>query len=188
MKAILGFLGFVIFIIFIVVLIARTNNRRPDLAPTPQLTEAASSDADFSFNTFGPIVAEEKHYRIVINIDRNSRSVEVYQGYNNLRVASRNLSNSEAAFSDFLSALDRSGYTDIQRTRYDTEAGICPTRNRYTFVSNQFGEDFSRWTSDCNEKGNFGGNFDIVSSLFEAQIPDYSKFISETRSATGLAL
>lgn len=189
MKAIFGFLAFVVLVIFIVVLVARGGNdsQSSDTA-VPKLADAASSSSDFRFSESGPIIAEENHYRIDITISRDSRSVVVYRGYNNVQVASQNFGNSEAAFSDFLSALDRAGYTNERRTKYETEAGLCPSRSRYVFSSDQFDEDFRRWTTDCVEKGNFGGNFGTMSALFRDQIPDYPAFLTDTSRATGLTL
>lgn len=189
MKAVFGFLAFVVLVIFIVVMIARGgNNTNQSGEVVPKLAEAASSDAEFRFTEAGPIIAEEDHYRIDITVSRNRRDVVVYQGYNNVQVASQTFSNSEAAFEEFLSALEQAGYTKERRTAYASEAGLCPTRQRYVFESNQFGEEFRRWTTDCVERGNFDGNFGVNRTLFQSQIPDYSTFIANTRRATGLNL
>ena len=125
---------------------------------------------------------------IRISISRNTRSIEVIQGYQNKIVASQQLTNTQNAFSEFLSALDRAGYTRERRTNYSSEAGMCPTGNRFVFSSNQFSEDFRRWSTSCREQGNFGGQFSTVQQLYQTQIPDYSDFISNARRDTGLAL
>lgn len=187
MKAIFGFLAFVVLVIFIVVLIARGNNS-PSTEAIPQLAEAANSSAVFTFTEAGPINAEENHFRIDIAISRNARNITVYRGYNNVQVASQSFTNTEAAFGEFLSAIDRANYTSERRTKYETEAGLCPSRSRYVFVSDQFDEDFRRWTTDCVEKGNFGGDFGTTSLMFRNQIPDLNTFLSDTRQATGLSL
>lgn len=189
LKAVFGFLGFVVLVILIVVIVARGgNDNRASLEPVPSLAEAASSDASFRFIEAGPIVAEEDHFRIEINVSRNDREIIVYRGYNNVQAASARFSNSQAAFEEFLSALDRSGYTTSRRTGFESEAGVCPTNRRYIFESNQFDEDFRRWTTNCREKGSFGGDFTTIRRLFRNQIPEIDAFITETRRETGLQL
>ncbi len=188
MKAIFAFLGFVVLVIFVVVLVARGGNDTPDVEPAPQLAEAASSDATFRLTELGPITAEEDHFRVEIAVSRDNREIVVYQGYNNLVVASQRFSNSQAAFEEFLSALDRAGYTNSRNTNYESEAGLCPTRSRFVFTSDQFDEEFRRWTTECREKGNFGGDFSTNQLLFENQIPELNTFLSDTRRATGLSL
>lgn len=187
-KAILGFVAFIVLIVFIVVMIARSNDNRPSVSASPQLSTAASSDAEFSYTESGPIVAEENHFRINITVNKWSRTIRVYRGYQNNVVASSSFNNNEAAFADFLSALERSGYTTKRATRYDSEAGLCPLNRRFVFESDQFGEDFRSWTTNCQEKGNFGGRLSTNSTLFEDQIPDYNTFISNTHRDTGLNL
>ncbi len=188
MKAIFAFLGFVVLVIFVVILISRGGGNQVEIEPVPHLAEAAASNAEFRLTEAGPITAEEEHFRIAITISRDSREVVVYQGYNDVRVASRSFSNSQAAFEEFLSALDRAGYLNERSTSLESEAGICPTRRRHVFESNQFDEEFRRWTTDCREKGNFGGIFATIRTLYRNQIPEFSEFISDTRRATGLQL
>ena len=189
LKGILGFVAFIVLVIFIVVIVARGgDNNSSTNAPVPQLSAAASSDATFVYMEDGPIVAEEDHFRITISVSRWNRTINVYQGYENNVVSTASFGNNEAAFSDFLSAIDRAGYTSKRATRYDSEAGLCALNSRFRFESDQFGEDFSRWTTLCREKGNFGGNFSNTRTLYRDQIPEYSDFISNTRRSTGLSI
>lgn len=192
MRYILGLLGFIFLIILVIILFARMGNRgrtELDLDPLPQLVEAASSDADFVFTEQGPIVAEENHYQIRISIDRISRRVEVIRGYQNSVVAQQNFDNNEQAFEQFLSALDRNGYSNEAKSEFDSEEGLCSQGRRYIFESNQFSERFRRWSTSCSKiRGNFGGAIERVRQLFRDQIPEYSKFISDTRRETGLKL
>ncbi len=189
-KALLGFVAFIFLILFIVIMIARggksgNNVVRKDI---PQLNTAASSDANFQFTQDGPIVAEEDHFSIQISVNKSNRTVRVIRGYKGQVVASSSFGNNEAAFADFLSALDRAGYTNVNRSRYQSEAGLCPLNNRFVFQSDQFEKDFRTWTTSCRENGTFGGNFSTISSLFRDQIPNYNQFISSTRQTTGLSL
>lgn len=190
MKAIIGFVAFVALVIFVVVIVARGGNDtgQKNLEPVPKLSEAAASAAKFSLIEQGPIVAEEEHYRVNITIGRDSREIVVYRGYDEVKVASKTFSNSQGAFEEFLSAIDRAGFTTVRRTSLDSEAGLCPTRRRYVLESNYDNKEFRRWTTDCREKGDFGGVFATIRTLFRNQIPNYNSFISETRVATGLSL
>lgn len=189
-KAILGFVAFVFLILFIVILIARGGDSGNNVVKKdiPQLNTAASSESNFQFTQDGPIVAEEDHYSIQISINKSNRTVRVIRGYQGQVVANSSFGNNEEAFSDFLSALDRAGYTSVNRSRYQSEAGLCPLGNRFVFESDQFDQDFRTWTTSCRENGTFGGNFSTISTLFRDQIPDYNQFISSTRQSTGLSL
>src|SRR5690606_26460074 len=97
-------------LIFIVVLfLVGGRDETPVVPEARQLNNAASTHATFKFRESGPIVAEEDHYRIEISVSRSSRTIDVYRGYGNLKVASSSFNNTEESFSEFLSALDRSG-------------------------------------------------------------------------------
>lgn len=189
MRAILGFVAFVAVIIFLIIVIVRGGNE-PEIPSSqrPALVAAASSDAVFSYTTAGPISANEDFYRIKINVSRASRSVQVYRGYGDTVVAAKQFDNNTAAFGEFLSALDRAGYTSERRTSFESEAGLCPNGLRMVFESDQFDEAFRRWTTNCKERGSFGGSIDTVSQLYIRQIPGYSQFIAQTRNDTGLGL
>lgn len=187
MKAVFGTIAFIILVVVVVVIFARGGNDTPSSQPR-RLAEAASSDAVLHFIESGPIVAEEDHYRIHTSISRFNRTIQIYRGYDDVVVAERTFSNSESAFSEFLNALDRAGYTGERGTRYDSEAGLCPNGRRYVFESNQFGQEFRRWSTSCREKGNFAGNLSTVRRLFNNQIPEYGAFLRETRAETGLSL
>jgi hypothetical protein len=191
-RYIMGLLGFIVLIILVIVLFARMGNRSDsnlDLASAPRLDEAASSDASFTYIEHGPIVAEEEHHEIRITVSRISRRIEIVRGYQDTVVAQANFDNNEQAFGQFLSAIDRGGYNLENKTDFESEVGLCPREKRYIFQSNQFSESFRRWTSSCrNIKGSFGGSLSTVRALFRDQIPDYRKFITETRKATDLDL
>lgn len=189
MRGIFGFIAFVVVIIFLIIFIFRIG-RSPEISapPRPALVTAAESDASFSLISSGPIVADENFYQVRINVSRAGRSVQVIRGYNSQVIASKHFDNNTEAFSQFLSAIDRAGYTTQRRTNVETEAGVCPNGRRHVFESDQFGEDFRRWISSCRETGNFGGAFSTIQQLFQSQIPEYREFITETRRETGLGL
>lgn len=188
MRAILGTILLIILAVVIIVIFTRSGDRPSDETPVPQLAEAAASDATFNFTEAGPIVAEEDHFRIRIEVSRFNRTITIFRGYDNVVEAEQSFSNSEAAFREFLSALSRAGYTSERNTRYDSESGLCPASRRFVFESDQFGQDFRRWSTACREKGDFGGHLDTTRKLFRNQIPEYNEFISETRASTGLSL
>lgn len=188
MKGVIGFLAFAILIVFILIMIFRVGGERQIAEPAKQLNTAAETDARFEYYEQGPIVAEEDRYAIKITITRGSRQVEVFRGYEGNVVASKSFDNNQEAFSNFLSGLDRAGYRLEGRTRFSSEAGLCPSGRRYVLTSNQFDEEFRRWTTSCQERGNFGGVFSTVRELYRDQIPEYGSFIRDTRRATGLSL
>lgn len=191
LRYILGFLGFLAAIVLIIVLIFRLSSRNTDqavtnLAPTPRLVEMVDSGASFVFTEEGPIVAEEDHYKIRITVSAAGRRVETIKGYQNNVVAQANYSNNAEAFDQFLSALDRAGYTNDRKTEFESEAGVCSNGKRYLFESNSNGSIGRRWSTNCREKGNQGGDVDAIVSLYRKQIPEYNKFLSEARKTAGL--
>lgn len=162
--------------------------RSPKSTPGPRLNTAFDTDASFNFSERGPIVARENHYQIDISISRQTRVIKVIRGYEGEVVASKSFSNDQNAFSDFLSALDRAGYTKHRSSSLEDEQGICPLNSRYVFESDQFDKKFRLWTTSCQERGNFGGNFEVISRLFRDQIPEREQFLSDTSSTTGLEI
>ena len=191
LRYILGFLGFLAAIVFIIVLIFRLSGRNADqvvtdLAPTPRLVEMVDAGANFVFTEEGPIVAEEDHYKIRITVSSAGRRAEVIKGYQNTVVGQVNHANNTEAFRQFLSALDRAGFTTERETEFDSEAGVCSNGKRYIFESGSNGLVSKRWSSNCREKGSQGGDVNALTKLFEKQIPEYNTFLSQTRKTSGL--
>lgn len=191
-KTILGFTVFVlsVFLVlfFSIKLFTGSNDSKGDSGSDKLLSSISTSEAEFVFREDGPIVAKESHFTIEISINKRNRTIKVIRGYNGEIVSKKVFDNDEKSFEDFLGALDRTSYLSKRSSKYKSEKGICPFGKRYVLKSNQFGESYRVWTSDCEEKGTFGGRIGDMKRLYQAQIPDYNKFVVTTRADSGLKL
>jgi hypothetical protein len=181
MKYILGIAGLVVILIVAIVLIA---SRGP--APTQQgkkavvLSEYADKDAKVVLTTQGKIVGEEDFRTVRISVTRTERVVEVLDGYEETFEKRNTYQNSEAAYSTFIKALDKAGFSREKKTDIKDETGVCPLGRRYQYDLKEGTEaTLHLWSTSCSQsQGSFGGNSSLVRELFESQIPDYDKFIA----------
>lgn len=188
MKFVISALVFLAVVIvgFIAVLTLRPKKSETNQAVNKPvvLTEYQNTDATVTLTTEGRIVAEEDHRVIRITVSRNSRLIEIIKGYQGGVERSQLLPNTEAAFSDFLSALQVAGFTSVDRaSRSKSEAGVCPTGQRFIYELRSNQEELIRtWSTSCSGgQGNFKGRDSLVRQLFNLQIPDYEQY---TRSLT----
>jgi len=190
--AAIGFIvGFVLLVVLIVTLRPSTTNTSQTKTASPKLADVASSNATTRLVTAGPINALENHREIRITINNSSRTVNVLDGYQGNILAQETFTNTTEAYQAFLAALDRSGFTIVKKSIYDTPAGLCPLGNRYTYElydtpSNSPYRSFSHWSVSCSSIATFGGNGATTRTLFQAQIPNYQTFINGVPGASSL--
>jgi hypothetical protein len=181
MKYILGVAGLLIVLIVAIVLIA---SRGP--APTQEgkkavvLADYADKDAKVVLTTQGKIVGEESFRTVHISVTRTERVVEILDGYEEAFDKRNTYQNNEAAYSTFIKALDKAGFSREKKTDIKDETGVCPLGRRYYYdLKGGTDETLHLWSTSCStSQGTFGGNASLVRELFESQIPDYDKFIA----------
>lgn len=159
------------------------NNAQKSDTKTAQVQKknTLSKDADMvSFTTYGRVVGEEARRAIRISITTAERKVEVLSGYDESVVKSSVTSNKQSAYEALLLALEPTNFTSIDPTVKIDDRTVCPTGNRFVYET-KFKDNSSvrGWTTSCSKTGNFKGNSSLTKTLFEAQIPDYSKFTSD---------
>jgi hypothetical protein len=91
--------------------------------------------------------------------------------------------NNSSAYSAFLSALQTTGFMVVDSNfKYKSPAGLCPFGTTYTYTFTNGDDDIlNAWTTTCGTgTGNWRGIAGSVNALFEAQIPNFSSFISGT--------
>ena len=156
---------------------SNTASNNPALVLKP-LPDYANTDAVITLTTDGHINGDDLHRQIRITVSQNKRELDIIQGYSGTVVSSQTYYNTEDAYNVFLRSIYLSGFTLNSKAKPAapaSELGQCATGFRYIFDVNQDGNDLSRlWTSSC-ATGTFGGNSDLVQSLFQAQIPNYQK-------------
>jgi hypothetical protein len=131
----------------------------------------------------GPIVADEDFHSYEIDISPTVRSIKTYTGYLDSIVASNNLTNSVAAYEQFVYALDKADLADgseLPGDRNDVR-GVCATGRVYEFSILNNGETVKRlWTTTCKgSKGSLDASATQLANLFVSQIPDSTALIKK---------
>jgi hypothetical protein len=132
----------------------------------------------------GPINGDDAHRAIRIIVDRFQRRITILTGYNYNVIEEHKIPNNQTAYDIFLRALNNSGFmakrTDAKVT---DERGQCPLGTRTIFELNNSGDIISHlWTSSCGAStGTLGVGPSTLQSLFQAQITDYNKIISNSK-------
>lgn len=179
MKYFFGFLASVGLIILTIVLIVRSfsggDNKKQNV-PAP-LIDYANTSVEMQYLVDGPINSDSEHKAIRITVGQDTSTLELLQGYNQNVVQSKSYSNNQAAYSEFLRALDIAGYTKgNDDPSLKDERGYCPNGFRYNFNIVDGGDTKQHfWTTSCNNSGNFKGKPRQIISLFQEQVPDYGK-------------
>lgn len=176
-------MGFIAVIVILIVGIAYLFTREPAKevsSPTKErvdLTQYISEPSTVSYLVEGQLNAEEEHRAIRISISRNIRSIDVLSGYNGIILRTNSFPNTQTAYEEFIFALENAGFTNEQKSVYESEKGVCPLGKRYIYRLDGLGEEISRlWSTSCGSKqGSFGGNASLIRQLFQNQIPDYSQ-------------
>lgn len=179
MRYIVAILVVIALIIFGVVVLGGSNEPKPIPAVPKSLMDYAVTDASARVTIDGRINGDDKHRAVRITVSRNERKVEVIQGYEGNVIQSQSYANNQEAYTNFLSAINRAGFSKERKTADKDERGVCPQGFRYIFeLSNTNNGDMRRWSASCVGFGTFGGQTTLVRSLFQAQITDYDKIIA----------
>ncbi len=177
MKYIAGALGIFLLIFVVIWVMLRGDNgssARPQTAQA-QLITYAGLNSSVSVTTIGRLVGQDSHREVRISVSRNERRLEVLSGYDQNVTSSSSYVNTQSAYETFLSALGNAGFISSKKSLLD-QRGICPTGNRYIYDLSVNGQHESNlWANNCNKLGTFRGQGSIIRSLFQDQIPDYSK-------------
>lgn len=175
------FLGFIIAIgllILVIVLLFRGGGKPQEVANTDKpLTSYSNTDADVRMTIQGPIVADQDYRQVEIIVDRDNVNYAQIKGYNGDVIQRQQFANNEAAYSNFLYALARAGFTQGDKSEaLSNEKGRCPLGRRYVFELRQGGETLQRfWATSCGGVKSYKGNMSLTITLFQAQVPDYSR-------------
>jgi hypothetical protein len=164
---------------------------KPAPSPTPpapvvkSLPEYSDTYAEVSFTTDGHINGDDKHRAIKITVDKFQRKVDILGGYDYNVIEEHTQPNTETAYNVFLTALNNEGFT-LKRAKSKSpasEKGQCPLGTRKIYELNDSGDSLSRlWSSSCGlTVGTFGGSSGAVQTLFQDQITDYNKIISNSK-------
>ena len=157
-----------------------SNSNRKQTKVDKKIQEYNTPKSYVQMTIDGEVNALENHRQIRVSVSQNDRSITIYSGYNNQVLSSQQFSNTPEAYNVFLHALATTGFLK-QRANVTTEStGICPMGTRTMFdLYNDSKPVTQSWTTSCgNNTGNFAGVAGTTTSLFKAQIPNYSTITS----------
>jgi hypothetical protein len=168
-------------VIIIGIIAAFSAGKQGSSTPTPQpisLTDHTTDGSEVQLTIEGPVNADVLHRSTTISITRDSSAVEFDKTYSNTPITSATYANNQAAFDDFMVALQNAGFTkQAKGNTQSDETGHCPLGQRYIYelITNDAVVMHS-WSSSCqSRKEPFAGNAPLVMELFQNQIPDYDK-------------
>lgn len=184
MRYIIGFLITVGLLILLVVLLLTGGNKKSQTPQsnsdrprtTSELAAYADTDVVARMIIDGPINANQNHRAIRVTVGQNEVTYEQIQGYEGKVVNTRTYNNNQSAYSNFLYALGRNGFTLMNNDpKLPTEKGHCALGNRYIFEFVEGDHDIMRsWTTSCGGSiRTYEGNVGVTMQLFKLQVPDY---------------
>ena len=185
MRYVLGTLAIIIVAIVAIVAIVSRSPRRASDQPaetTVKVTDLENKSASFVFMNEGPINSEEEHRAVRISVNDSVRKVEVLGGYKPTTIKQQTFSNNSESYKTFIKALQQAGFASAPSDPPDhDEKGVCPLGSRRIYEILSEGKTVLHlWSTSCGDKGdNFAGNESMVKELFETQIPEYDKFVSD---------
>lgn len=178
----------VVFFGAIILLISLIGGRGSDNEQTETTTSQSvakpkelSKDANsVTYTTYGRVVGEETRRAIRVTITNSERRVDVLQGYDENVIKSQTTANKQSAYEAFLIALQSAQFDLYDKNNKTDDRSQCTTGQRYVYeVRYSDNSSIRSWSTACSVKiGSFQGNKGQVQTLFHAQIPDYSKFVS----------
>lgn len=145
-----------------------------------KLQDVAVTDTQVRMTINGPIVSQKERRSVVITVGRYDVTAQVIEGYEHSVIKSKNDSNNESAYTNFLAGLESEGFNrDRTYSGRENELGACPLGQRIVFDTFDGENNIQHtWTTSCSTKiGNFAGSISSVRRLFQNQVPDYNTFV-----------
>lgn len=178
MRYLLGILATIGLIVLILVLLLRGGGSTPEVKPL-KLSDYATSNSSVHYIIDGPIVADQDHDQINIDVDANQVTFTLYQGYEGDVVKQQSYPNNQDAYTVFLKALQQEGFTKGNNDKaLSDERGRCPLGQRRIYSFTDGSDQLMRyWSTSCGDK-TFGGETGKIDALFRRQVPDFGKLVS----------
>lgn len=183
MRYVLATLGILVLLIFAVVLFSRTTTDRNQTTQegekTIVLNDYANDKSKVEYQQYGSVVADENRRTMKIIVSENERTLMILDGYQETPSTTQTLDNNTEAYQVFLKALDNAGFTRKKDSSISDPVGVCPQGVSYAYLLLSDGNEVSKlWNNSCTSKdGTIGGNTSLIRSLFQDQIPNYSKLV-----------
>ncbi|MEK7471822.1 MAG: hypothetical protein AAB624_01105 [Patescibacteria group bacterium] len=182
MKYVTWFFGLIAIVIAVVVgtilirnIVNDNNSTTQKASTTKQVVSQIKEGTALRLLVEGPVIADEKHQSMQIDITSTSRTVTLFKTYNRVEFKKSTYTNNQKAFEAFAQALDRAGYTsvnsEVESTKYAGECALGRVYHLEVLQSSKVTQDL--WTTSCSTTRSFGGNMATVLTLFKNQIPNY---------------
>ncbi len=132
----------------------------------------------------GPIVGNEAFRSYQVTISPSQREYTVYKGYLEEVQSRKVYSNNNAAYEEFIYALDKAALTSSGKYTDEQAAdlrGVCATGRVYLYeILSEGSASESYWTSTCKgSPGTFGASVQQITDLFTKQIPEKVEYTSQ---------
>lgn len=168
-------------IVLVVVLLIIAFSRSPSVPHgKPMASYANNPTAQVAMLIDGPVDAVSLHNQVQIVITNSSTTINIFQGYDNQVMKSRNFPMTEASFHVFLRSLEYANYNSgSNNPKLSQASGYCPTGDRYIFTFDVNNAQVQRyWASTCGGAHTYNGNLSLTITLFQAQIPQYNNLVT----------
>lgn len=182
MKYVTWFFGLIAIVVAVVVGTILIRNIVDDnkgitqkVSTNQQVSAQVKEGATFRLRIEGPVIADEKHQSMQIDVTPTSRTVTLYKTYQKTEFKKSTYPNNQKAFEAFAQALDRAGFTsvnpEVESTKYAGECALGRVYHLEILQGSKVSQDL--WTTSCSTSRSFGGNMGTVLTLFKNQIPNY---------------
>jgi len=176
-----GFLitiGLIVLILFL--LLSGGKPSAPKVAPLNLETYAyTSSTAQLIID--GPIVSDQDHREVQIDVSATEVTINIYQGYEQNLLQTKTYPNNDRSYAVFLHALQLNGFQLGDNSKaFSDERGHCATGERNIYSFNDGSKDLFRYWSTTCSSGTFKGMVGPNVYLFQKQVPDYAKLTAGT--------
>ncbi len=149
---------------------------------TPKPKKISDDAKSVTLIVQGELVGEEERRSIRTTISSSERRAEILQGYEDSVIKTQSTPNKQPAYDAFLLAIEQAGFTAKDTKNTQDVRSACPNGKKFVYrVTYKDNTSEELWSSTCSKQGNFLGDSDLIHSLFEAQIPEYRKFVVDVR-------
>lgn len=176
----------VVALIAIILIISRGPSTTTEVTGPISMLSYQYKNAEITHTTFGQLVGQDQRRGIRITITSSERRLDILSGYEESILVSQSFPNTQDAYTEFLFAMQNLRFTHEREAVPSDLRGVCPTGRQYVYaIRNSGNTDLSTWSTSCSAKqGTFNGTSALrVRQLFQMQIPDYRKLVSDVRLA-----
>lgn len=172
----------VVALIAIILIISRGPSQSSETNAPISMLSYQYKNAMISHTTTGQLVGQDERRGIRISITPAERRLDILTGYEETILSSTVFPNTQDAYTEFLYAMQNLRFTYEREATPSDMRGICPTGRQYVYeIENEGNTDLSTWSTSCTVKqGTYNGSSaSKTRTLFQMQIPDYSKLVAD---------